>query len=102
ETQHMLHWTANPSSETWFDEGVSEVVASAVRGSPARGGSFSRQPDRSLMAWTDESGAFGAQYDGSYLFAQYLADRFGLDALGTITRAGRPPASINSLLVGQG
>jgi hypothetical protein len=102
ETQHMLHWAANPSSETWFDEGVSEVVASAVRGSPARGSAFSRQPDRSLMAWTDETGAFAAQYDGSYLFAQYLADRFGLDALGTITRIGRPPASILSFLVSQG
>jgi immune inhibitor A len=98
EMQHMLHWTSSPASETWFDEGVSEVVASAVRGVPSRGASYARRPDRPLIAWTSEPGAFAGQYDGSYLFAQYLADRFGMDALGRIIRLGRPPGSLESLV----
>jgi hypothetical protein len=102
ELQHMFHWSASPASETWFDEGVSEVVASAVRGTPSRGASYAQNPDRSLIAWTDDSGAFSGQYDGSYLFAQYLADRFGRDALGSITRLGRAPGSVEAYLAGLG
>jgi hypothetical protein len=102
EMQHMLHWTESPASETWLDEGVSEVVASVVRGTPSRGASYAQNPDRSLIAWTNDPGSFAGQYDGSYLIAQYLADRFGMDALGSITRAGRPPGAIESFLASVG
>jgi hypothetical protein len=102
ELQHLFHWGTSPASETWFDEGVSEVVASAIRGSPSRGASYAQNPDRSLIAWTDDPGAFSGQYDGSYLFAQYLADRFGRDALGGITRLGRAPPSVEAFIAGLG
>jgi immune inhibitor A len=102
ELQHILQWTTNPSNEGWFDEGMSEVVASAVRGSATRGGTFARRPDRPLLAWSDDPSAFAGQYDGSFLIAQYVADRFGLDALGAIVRAGRAPSSIERFLIQKG
>ncbi|MFN0074762.1 MAG: hypothetical protein ACKVVP_25050 [Chloroflexota bacterium] len=102
ELQHMAHWAVNPANDTWFDEGVSEVIASAVRGTPGRGSAFGRRPDRSLLSWTDEPGVIQAQYDGSYLFAQYLADRYGLDMLGEMIRSGRAPVGINVALASRG
>jgi hypothetical protein len=79
EFQHMIHWNMDRGEETWLNEGFSEY-ATLVAGFPADLGfisSFAAAPDLQLNAWGDNTGGSGAHYGASFLFAIYLAERFG-------------------------
>lgn len=102
ELQHLVSWTSNPAGETWLDEGMAELAASMIRGRPGRGAAHTRQPDRPLTLWADEPGVFSAQYDGAYLFAQYIADRFGVSTLGDAVRAGRGLDGLDAVMTMRG
>jgi hypothetical protein len=62
-------------------------------------GSFQRQPDVQLTGWS-QSGQTGLHYQASFLFAHYLAQRFGGDAAtrGVLAESGRPPETITAFL----
>jgi hypothetical protein len=70
----------------------------ATGGNAGGTGSFQRQPDVQLTSWA-QGGQNGLHYQASYLFAHYLAQRFGETALGGIaSEPGRPPDIITAYL----
>jgi hypothetical protein len=99
ELQHMVHWHLNPQADTWLDEGFAELASSlAVPDRLPGTGSFQRQPDVQLTAWSQGSQT-GAHYQASYLFSRYFAQRFGQDAIGQLlSEQARPPESITAYL----
>jgi immune inhibitor A len=99
EFQHMVHWHMNPQADTWLDEGFAELASSlAVPGRQPGTGSFQRQPDVQLTAWS-QGAQTGLHYQASYLFSRYFAQRFGQAAIGQLLgERGRPPDTITSYL----
>ena len=76
ELQHAIHWNADPSEETWVNEGLSEV-ATGVAGYTTRSpGVFLGSPTVSLVNWpVDNAGSL--YYGASNLFFDYLAGHYG-------------------------
>ena len=76
ELQHAIHWNADPSEETWVNEGLAELatqVAGYEIGSPD---AFLRSPGSSLVNWpTSDAGA--AYYGSGALFFEYLTSHYG-------------------------
>ncbi|MGE3267472.1 MAG: hypothetical protein AB7P40_01910 [Chloroflexota bacterium] len=99
EFQHMVHWHVNPQDDTWLDEGFAELASSLASTTRQPGtGSFLRQPDVQLTAWSQGSQT-GAHYQASYLFSRYFAQRFGQAAVGgLLSEPGRPPDTITAYL----
>jgi hypothetical protein len=99
EFQHMVHWHVNTHDDTWVDEGFAELSSALATGSRGSStGGLERQPDTQLTTWAP-TGQTGAHYAASFLFAHYLAQRFGEAALGQIiAQPGRPPDSITAYL----
>lgn len=103
ELQHLVHWAANPNQDTWLDEGSSVLAENLLRGvGPTRVSWFRRQPDIQLTGWSDQPGSLAAHYDAAYLFMQYVHDRFGPQAIGSIMRSGRGAAAVDSYLEATG
>ena len=103
EFQHMVHWNASPSDETWVDEGSAELassLAAAARGAGTN--QFQRQPDVQLTAWSATSP--GPHYEAAFLFMQYFAAQYGgPDGLrGLIGEQGRPPETFDRYLARAG
>jgi immune inhibitor A len=99
ELQHMVHWHLNPHDDTWLDEGLAELAAAlAVPGHRPNTGTFRRQPDVQLTAWSQGSQT-SAHYQAAYLFTRYLAQRFGEGAIAKLlAEPGRPPDTITASL----
>jgi len=100
ELQHMVHWHNNPSTETWLDEGLAELASSLIvpERQPSTG-SFLRQPDIQLTAWSKDAQT-SLHYQASYLFAHYLHQRFGSQSglHELLAQHGRPPDTITAFL----
>ena len=78
ELQHAIHWHADPSEETWLNEGLSELAVTEAGYSPP-GSMFRylRRPDVSLVNWPNElGGSVGLNYGAAALFAHYLRERY--------------------------
>ena len=76
EFQHLIHWGRDPDEETWIDEGLSgyaEELVGFPEADPSMVPSFLADPSRSLTSWALES----ANYGKTYLFASFLAERYG-------------------------
>ncbi|MCC6179102.1 MAG: immune inhibitor A [Chloroflexi bacterium] len=99
EFQHLVHWSVNPSSESWLDEGFAELASVlAVPGRSVSTAQLPRRPDVQLTAWAG-SGESGIHYQASYGFSRYLEDRFGEGAIHDILAGpGRPPDTISAAL----
>lgn len=79
EFQHMIHWFNDRNEETWLNEGLSEY-AQEVTGYGADtvfANSFIRKPDTQLTTWHIDSSSNAEHYGGSYMFVNYLTQRFG-------------------------
>jgi immune inhibitor A len=74
EFQHMIHDNMDQNEEGWLDEGLAQL-AQQIAG--MRGDewalSYVADPDQSMWYWGSE----GSDYGQSYLFADYLFERFG-------------------------
>lgn len=75
ELQHLVHWNADPSEDTWVSEGLSELASHKAGYEPASVRAFLGNPTTSLVNWPSNPGP--AHYGGDYLFFRYLYDRFG-------------------------
>ena len=76
EFQHLIHWGRDPDEETWIDEGLSgyaEELVGFPEADPSMVPNFLADPSRSLTSWALES----ANYGKTYLFASFLAERYG-------------------------
>jgi hypothetical protein len=78
ELQHLVHWHADATEDSWVNEGLSEVAAGEVSGGGASGGVelFLQNPDTQLTFWPS-IGDSSINYAASNLFFRYLLDQYG-------------------------
>jgi len=74
ELQHALHWQADPSEETWVNEGLSEVAVLLAGFRPSLASSYLRHPQVPLLRWPSPPEDTGPYYGGAYLLMRYLLD----------------------------
>ena len=86
ELQHVLHWGGDPTDEGWVNEGLSEVAKGLAGYGFSYVGFFLTSPATTLTTWP-ASGSNIANYGGSTLFMEYLAQRYGgHDSLGELVK----------------
>lgn len=86
ELQHLAHSRNDGGEEAWVNEGLSEAARALAGGAIGTIAAFEAAPGTQLDAW--DSTASRAHYGASAAFFQYVAGRFGGDAvLGAIARA---------------
>ncbi len=80
ELQHLIHWGRDADEERWIDEGLAgyaeTFVASpedSTEADPSMVPSFLADPSVDLTNWTFEAASYGK----TYLFASFLAERYG-------------------------
>ena len=88
EFQHLVHQQRNPHSDTWLNEGLSEVADELLGGDNAFLRRFETSPDTQLNHWPPE-GNTAAHYGAAHSFLRYLLRRFGgLDRAKDLAAAG--------------
>ncbi|MDE2807810.1 MAG: T9SS type A sorting domain-containing protein [Gemmatimonadota bacterium] len=76
EFQHLIHWGRDSDEEAWIDEGLSgyaEELVGFPEADPSMVPSFLADPSINLTHWMFDS----ANYGKTYLFASFLAERYG-------------------------
>ena len=76
ELQHLVHWNADPTEDSWVNEGLSQVAAEQVGGGRDWQGDFLREPDTQLTFWPGLEDAT-VHYAAAELFFSYLLDQYG-------------------------
>ncbi len=76
ELQHMAHWNADPTEDSWVNEGMSQVAAEQVGGGSDWLEMFLRDPDTQLTFWPAIEDA-AVHYAAAELFCSYLLDHYG-------------------------
>lgn len=88
EFQHMIHFHADPNEDLWLNEGLSVLAASLNNFDIGMVDTyFLSQPDIQLNAFDYQEGSGGAHYGASFLFARYLLDRYGKEAIQKLVEA---------------
>lgn len=76
EFQHLIHWGRDSDEEAWIDEGLSGYAEDLVgfpEADPNMVPSFLADPSTNLTHWVFEAASYGK----TYLFASFLAERYG-------------------------
>ena len=76
EFQHMVHWQADDSEDSWANEGLSQVAAEEAGGGSDWLELFLASPDTQLTFWPELENS-AVHYAAAELFMSYLLDRFG-------------------------
>ena len=76
EFQHMVHWQADDSEDSWANEGLSQVAAEEVGGGHDWLSLFLATPDTPLTFWPEYESA-AIHYAAAELFMSYLLDHYG-------------------------
>jgi hypothetical protein len=76
ELQHAVHWNADPSEETWVNEGLSELAATIAGFDQASIYRFLRSRPTSLVHWPLSPLGSGADYGAASLFMHYLMEHY--------------------------
>lgn len=78
EFQHMIHWYRDLNEENWLNEGMADL-AIFINGYDVGGFDylFAENPDIQLNYWPEDSDEQDAHYGASFLFFNYILDRFG-------------------------
>ena len=79
ELQHAVHWSVDPSEDTWVNEGLSELAIRSLGLPSLPFAAYLRNPGVSLVHWPESIGASLPNYAAGSLFAAYLADRTGIE-----------------------
>ena len=77
ELQHAVHWNADPSEETWINEGLSELAITVAGFNQSSIRRFLRSQPTSLVHWPLSPFGSGANYGAASLFMHYLVDHYG-------------------------
>ncbi len=100
EFQHLIHHAFNPHEELWINEGLSgyaEALTGFPEVDPTMVPAFLAQPDLDLTAWSWPPSA--AHYGATYLFAAYLAERFGTELIrALVAEPATGTAGVNAAL----
>ncbi|MBI2165553.1 MAG: immune inhibitor A [Chloroflexi bacterium] len=104
ELQHAIHWSWDPTEETWVNEGLSEVATFVAGFEPGSTRAFLGNPTISLTNWPEDNEKVGPNYGAAYVFFQYLAHRIGgYDKLrGLVEEAADGIPGIDAFLARQG
>ena len=104
ELQHAIHGDADPTEETWVNEGLSELAAEIAGYRTAFQDRFLRQGTVSLTRWPLSSTSTPEHYNAASLFFRYLTDHYG--GLESLRRLLQEPqdgaAGLNAYLQEQG
>jgi immune inhibitor A len=76
ELQHLVHWRADQSEDSWVNEGLSQVSAEEVGGGHDWLSTFLATPDTQLTFWPPYESA-AIHYAAAELFMSYLLDHYG-------------------------
>jgi len=76
ELQHLIHWNADPTEDSWVNEGLSQVAAQQVGAGSDWLDVFLQQPDTQLTFWPEIDDA-AVHYAAAELFMSYLLDHYG-------------------------
>jgi len=77
EFQHAIHWRADPSEETWVNEGLSEFAATIAGYAPSSIYRFLNSGPTSVLHWPLSDAGIQASYGGASLFMHYLIEHYG-------------------------
>ncbi len=105
ELQHGIHWYADPTEETWLNEGLSELAVTEAGYSPGSMRYYLRSPNASLVNWPkDLDGDIGRNYGAAALFAHYLRERYAPEGRLHDLLAGPDNgiAAVDTFLAGRG
>lgn len=87
ELQHLIQWHVDTNEEAWLNEGFAEL-ASHVNGYPSgRSGTYASHTDIQLNTLRHERDLISAHYAAASMFTIYLFDRFGTEAVGSLSRS---------------
>ncbi|MBL8133659.1 MAG: immune inhibitor A [Anaerolineae bacterium] len=100
EFQHMIRQNLQPNEDTWLNEGMSQftqfLLYNDLDNSPIH---FLAQPNTQLTDWNADPALRAANYGAASLFLIYFYDRFGIEALQTLSAhpAARAWESVDAL-----
>ena len=77
ELQHAIHWYADPTEETWFNEGLSELAVTLAGYEELSIREFLRAGPTSLTIWPAGDVGGAANYGAASLFAHYFTEHYG-------------------------
>ena len=77
ELTHAIQWRADPTEDTWINEGLAEIGKELAGYRSLFRSSFLATPSVSLTLWPDSPSATVPHYGGSSLFLDYLAQHYG-------------------------
>ena len=77
ELQHAVHWNADPTEETWFNEGLSELAVTLAGYEEMSVHIFRRSGPTSLTIWPPGDVGGAENYGAASLFMQYFTEHFG-------------------------
>ncbi len=79
ETQHLVHWTVDPTEEAWAHEALSEFAARSLGYDALPFTPYLENPNASPIDWPADHSDILPNYAGAALFIAYLAERLGPD-----------------------
>ena len=77
ELQHAVHWNAEPSEDTWVNEGLAELSVSLAGYGSASTRRFLRSGPTSMVQWPISGVGSQASYGAASLFMHYLVEHYG-------------------------
>jgi len=104
ELQHAIHWNADPSEDTWVNEGLSELAVTVAGSDQTFRSRFAFPRPTSLVHWPLSPFGSGASYQASSLFMHYLSEHYGdrNDLTGLLRQPEDGIVGINSYLRSSG
>ncbi len=101
EVQHMIQWYMDSNEATWLNEGLSQLAEIYMGLETADTYDYRQQPHVQLNVWEYEDDVVDAHYAGSYLYAVYLWEQLGEDAIQELSRhPANGMAAVNAILQG--
>ncbi len=77
ELQHAIHWNADSSEASWFNEGLSELAVTIAGYSEASILAFRRAGPTSLTVWPADGVGGAENYGAASLFMHYFTEHYG-------------------------
>ena len=77
ELQHAVHWNADPTEESWVNEGLSELAVTVAGQMGTLFQAFLHAGPTSLIVWPAGDVGLAENYGAAYLFMHYLTEHYG-------------------------
>ncbi len=101
EVQHLIQWHMDANEATWLNEGLSQLAEIYMGLETADTYDYLHQPDIQLNRWEYEDDVVDAHYAGAYLYATYLWEQLGEDAIKELSRhPANGMAAVHAILQG--